>query len=204
MWAEIKTALNSTLGTVKFDTLDSMQKKMAYRSFYNSMLMLEKSARSLLERSGLEEVTTSTAYRNSPLVIPMNTDGIIDQEYLDIYINMAKQGVTPGAYSMERMIVLPPNAKEMVGVLEQYSRHIFFFPHGFKRFDSIIGAPNYSDETEKIYEFPSTIDYIKNDAFSKMGNHRKVIIHKKKGEIEGHPWGHPLGDDGILYTGGIS
>ena len=193
MWAEIKTALNSTIGTSRFESLDLIQKRKSYECFYNEMISLSKTA--LFKKDSTDDVTLQTRYDYAPIIIPIKKDGVIDQEYLNIYIDA--YDVSGSSYNQ---IILPPNTIEINNIDEQYCRWIFFIPYGVKRFNSVIGATPYAVSSNKIYEFPSTIEYIRSDAFSKAGSNQKIIIHKKMGEIEGHPWGHSF-EDCIIYVG---
>lgn len=52
----------------------------------------------------------------------------------------------------------------------------------------------------KKIEIPSTVKEIESDAFGN-GKIVNIIIHKKKDTISGSPWGCPIGERGINWTG---
>ena len=53
-------------------------------------------------------------------------------------------------------------------------------------------------ETKRI-EIQSNIESISVEAFTGANNLKEVIIHKKKDEIAGLPWGNPYGDKAIIW-----
>lgn len=55
------------------------------------------------------------------------------------------------------------------------------------------------DSTTKRIEIQSNIESISVGAFNVANNLKEVIIHKKKDEIAGSPWGNPYGDKAIIW-----
>lgn len=197
MWGEIKTALNSTLGTKKFEPLDYLQERKAYEDFYNHCLTLQFGAIELDEYvNGINQNIVGTFKNRSPFVVPMNETGVINQEYLEsLKLKFGASTIS------ERTLVLPPNCVELLNVSSDWLRSVIFFPFGFKKLNSVFGRRYGSDQVPCIVEIPKTIEYISPNSFSHMDENQKVVIHKKYGEIQGHPWGHPYAETSIFYTG---
>lgn len=57
---------------------------------------------------------------------------------------------------------------------------------------------NYCNKLTKI-EIPNSIKEISTGCFGNSNNLREIIIHKKKGEISGSPWGCIFGDRAIFW-----
>ena len=56
----------------------------------------------------------------------------------------------------------------------------------------------YCDNLKKV-ELPSSVEKINVNAFSRAKNLTNIVIHKKRGEIEGEPWGAVYGTRVITY-----
>ena len=94
-----------------------------------------------------------------------------------------------------KMLILHPDTKIMPQINAFGSDKIWFFPNGFKSLDCVV---NHSYSPLRIIEIPETIEFIRSDAFRNLGENEKVIIHKKRGQVSGHPWGHPY-ESNIFY-----
>ena len=57
---------------------------------------------------------------------------------------------------------------------------------------------NFCSSLTKI-EIPSSVESIKSGCFSSSPNLKEIRIHKKKGEIEGAPWGAIITDRAIIW-----
>ncbi len=173
MWGAIKKALNSTLGTYKFQPLDELSKKNAYRRFYEKMRAL-KVADPSWDRGDKPGLATF-------LVVVEETDSdVVDLiNGFDSYTTCA--------------VILPPNIKRVTN--KNVASRVYFYPEGFERLETYIEENQYINE--RLFEFPSTTQFIQENAFARLKRDDRVIIHRKQGEIEGHPWGAAY--DNITY-----
>ena len=57
---------------------------------------------------------------------------------------------------------------------------------------------NYCTSLGKI-EIPNSIETINGNCFLNSLNLKEIIIHEKKGEITGSPWGSIYGDRGVIW-----
>ena len=90
--------------------------------------------------------------------------------------------------------VLPPWIEEIVGGAKVSQGTIL--PPLLKKIGA--NAFNFGDWGEGI-RLPYNVKEIDENAFALLYKSNKVIINNKRGAIAGHPWGHPAGDDGIVY-----
>lgn len=167
MWGAIKKALNSTLGTDKFQPLDELSKKNAYRRFYEKM-------------KGQQYQSTSAFDRNFIIIDETNNSREVTQ---------LPSGISSGRTFA---IILPPNTKKLTNY--NVAGYVYFYPEGFERLETHIIDTGIN---KRLFEFPSTTQFIKENAFASLNQGDRVIIHRKQGEIEGHPWGASY--DNIRY-----
>ncbi len=66
------------------------------------------------------------------------------------------------------------------------------------KIEKINGAFAFCDGLTKI-EIPSSIKEISINCFSNANNLKEIRIHKKRGEVEGSPWGCIYGDKAIIW-----
>lgn len=166
MWGAIKKALNSTLGTHKFQPLDELSKKNAYRTFYDRMRAMQQAFRN---------------YEGEPLYYYVN---IIEETEKQVVDENRSYG------SLSFAVIVPPNTKAITSA--STAPYVWFYPEGFERFEAgpiSRGQIPSTKRFNRLYEFPSTTQFICEDAFSLLEENDRVIIHRRQGEIEGHPWG---------------
>lgn len=167
MWAVIKKALNSTLGTKQFSALDVLAKKNTYNYFYN------------------EWFGKNSTYGNEPKIYQITNEKKLNLKSGD---------------SGRPLVVLPPEVEEIEQPLgdSYYSLPACFLPYGIKKLNCSI---KFDLQYGFLCYLPETIEQISENAFVYLKSMDKIVINKKKGDLSGSPWGHPAGDDGIIYIG---
>ena len=188
-------------------------KKIIFGTFLNSGVTSIKFPESLETITGTNVIPSSVTY----LYIPKNVNDIsstsivnvreievseentkyksIDNKYL-----VSKDGKTLyfASYDLTNINDLP----ETIEIIEEYA----FYAHSNLlevKLESPIKEIKYgafdSCRSLKRIEIANTIQEIRTNAFGRSNNLTEIIIHKKRGEIEGEPWGSVYGTRVITY-----
>ena len=173
MWTQIKKSLNSSLGTNYFDSLDRIMEIEEYYKLYRILLVMAEINRQ---------------YPESP---NRTANSIAISTNLSKVISTANTG-TP----QTRVYIMEPWIEEITndaGIGNFYIKHWLLSPK-LKKIGKNAFKGIYAD-----IMLPPSVTEIGENAFSGVSSYYKVIINNKRGAIAGHPWGHPAGDDGIVY-----
>ncbi len=99
------------------------------------------------------------------------------------------------------LVILPPEVEEIEqpSNVSRYSLPTCFLPYGIKKANCKIKFNSVNTRYGVLCYFPETVENISEDAFADLRSSDVIIIDNKKDDLQGHPWGHPAGDAGIIY-----
>lgn len=172
MWANIKHALNRSLGTNHFQPLDRIIEIEAYKNFYKNLSLLVN------PDSRVHIVDDSV----------VNLEGILDGGDLLYFDETARYAF---------VVVVPPSTKKLSdGCFQNFDFGTIYLPPTLIDIGSEVFTGCDALEMVKI---PRGVERMADDAFSGATNLKTVLVGWSEGEVAGAPWGL-TGDYTIKYN----